>query len=73
MTGGQVKMALNVDTEVEGESEVMELKRVDSDRSPLKVVTASDDELEAHEAMLQRLDKNSDGSCLFRKVDGGAG
>ena len=69
MTGGQVKMALSVGSELDSDGEVMALKRVDADRPALKVVTASAEELEAHEVMLQRLDKNSDGSCLFRQLD----
>ena len=37
-------------------------------RGPLRVIKATDDELLAHEATLQRLDKASGGQCVWLKA-----
>ena len=69
MTGGQA--ALSLDTEA-GESARVESESMsEADRGSLKllVVPASDEELAAHESLLDRMQE--EGTCLYREVDSG--
>ena len=49
MTGGQVGLALDSEQTNEKEKGVVRTARISSDRAPLRVITASKDELSAHE------------------------
>jgi DNA polymerase-3 subunit epsilon len=68
MTGGQVALSLM------GEDEANEVKltsvarTLDADRPQLKVIRATDDELQRHEARLDKLDDSSGGS-VWRQLD----
>lgn len=65
LTGGQTSLMLSVGQETEGESET--IRRVSVDMSTgLRVISASDAELSAHEQFLDLLDKKSEGA-LWRK------
>ena len=70
MTGGQTNLALaaenNHSNNADGSSA---LRRVSSDRSPLKVIRATEEELAAHQEQLDIIDKSSGGNCLWRSVD----
>lgn len=69
MTGGQA--ALSLDAEA-GESARVESESMsETDRGSLKllVVPASDEELAAHESLLDRMQE--EGTCLYREVDSG--
>jgi len=68
MTGGQVTLLLG-DSDGEGETEAMTIQRISSDRSPLKVIKASDDELAAHQLRLEAINQASDDSCVWLKLD----
>lgn len=66
MTGGQTAMLLDnppasVPTAREGDSELVDV--------PIKVIYASPQELEAHEKWLERLDRESQEGCLWRKLE----
>jgi DNA polymerase-3 subunit epsilon len=68
MTGGQVSMLLAAEEEVETKSssdnEVEEtLSSVPSRK--LRVIRASEEELAAHEAMLEKVQKSSGGECVW--------
>ncbi|MBT8079540.1 MAG: DNA polymerase III subunit epsilon [Gammaproteobacteria bacterium] len=67
MTGGQT--ALSLDAESTGLGGVTQERRgaVDRETLNLVVVTASDDELAAHEALLDRIEAS--GSCVWRGGD----
>ncbi len=43
---------------------------VERDRSPMVVVRASAQELEAHAAWMEEIDRKSSGKCLWKKIDG---
>lgn len=63
MTGGQTSLSLGSNdgnvTQVEG------IQRLNTDRRPLPVVRASDEELALHAELLGILDKKSGGNCLW--------
>lgn len=69
MTGGQTALSLSSHTADSGSSESgqISLGKVSSNRKPLAVIRASDEELAAHEAKLQVLDKASGGNCAWLK------
>lgn len=55
MTGGQTALTLGADEQMGGEGGASSFKPVHSDRSPLKVIRATDEEVAAHEAYLQQI------------------
>jgi len=66
MTGGQTGLF-----EDRGTGEIgahSEMKRIDTNRPPLTILGATDDELAAHEAWLDRLDKASENGALWRRL-----
>ena len=65
MTGGQT--ALLLDEVSSKERQVRKLNLPDN-REKLKVVTANEEELIAHENWLKLLDRESQGKCLWRKL-----
>lgn len=71
MTGGQVGLMLHgeggSDANPEGEGE--RIRPLSAGRSPLPVITPTAEELAAHEARLQAIDKAAGGACLFRRLD----
>ncbi|MFL1485234.1 DNA polymerase III subunit epsilon [Marinobacter sp. LN3S78] len=63
LTGGQT--ALSLDAGSDGDEGVQSIRRLPADRPPLAVVRASDDELAAHEAFLDTVEKAA-GEVLWR-------
>ena len=55
MTGGQVGLALDSEQTNEKEKGVVRTARISSDRAPLRVITASKDELSAHAEFLKKM------------------
>ncbi|MFV8834762.1 DNA polymerase III subunit epsilon [Aquisalimonas sp.] len=71
MTGGQVTLSLDADEAGEGGVGGRHAPRpVSADRPALRVVRASDDELAAHEAWLEKLDDASGGQSVWRQLEG---
>lgn len=69
MTGGQV--ALSLDAAQGSGQEAMgdtAIRRLPADRPPLPVITASEEELAAHEARLDALDKAAAEGALWRRL-----
>ena len=66
MTGGQADLSLESDTGSRAGGQEVEA-RVDRKGLVLKVIPASDGELAAHESLLDRLDEDSGGECLWRR------
>lgn len=69
MTGGQVSLSLAAEESMPASTQtnehgVITLKQ----RGPLRVIKANSAELEAHEAVLQRVDKASGGQCVWLKA-----
>ena len=70
MTGGQVTLSLNdADSDVNQVVET-EIRRLADERPRLKVVHASDEEIQAHTSRLKAIDKESEGGCLWLREDG---
>ena len=68
MTGGQVTLSL--DGKQEGQNAAsQEVRRLDVNRKPLKVIKATDEELALHQGCLAVIDKKSEGACLWLKLD----
>ena len=61
MTGGQVGLALDSEQAAEKEDGVASPSRISSDRAPLRVISASKDELSAHTEFLKKMGD----SCLW--------
>lgn len=68
MTGGQTSLGLanNSDSEGKEEGDVDAIRRLSHDRKPLKIIRASQLELDSHEERLNLIDKKS-GQSLWRK------
>lgn len=67
MTGGQSKLALGGGADGDDGDYVEPIIRVDANRPALKVIQASESELERHMAKLNTIDKASGGNCLWLK------
>jgi DNA polymerase-3 subunit epsilon len=61
MTGGQVGLALDSEQSTEKEDGVATVSRISADRPPLRVISASKDELSAHAEFLKKMGDN----CLW--------
>lgn len=68
MTGGQVSLSLDAEEEGAARAE-SRVRRLPEDRPPVVVLRAGSDELSAHEAYLDRLDKDSEKGAVWRKLD----
>jgi DNA polymerase-3 subunit epsilon len=68
MTGGQTSLSLAAEVVRKDKNQTAKAGRgVTKKRQPLKVIKADEQELLAHNAHLQRLEKSSDGQCLWLK------
>ncbi len=69
MTGGQTALALAGEdgSSQAGEARGYAIRRLAATRPPLRVITASADELAAHERHLDALDKAIGGVCVWRQ------
>jgi len=67
MTGGQTSLMLAPEEVVPTSKGSAENLQPTKKRGPLRVIKATDNELAAHEATLQRLDKASNGQCVWLK------
>ncbi len=71
MTGGQVSLSLAADTEIaKTDDDSKAATSRPKKRKPLNVIMATSDELAAHEAHLELLDKSSHGQCVWLKNNG---
>jgi DNA polymerase-3 subunit epsilon len=68
MTGGQT--ALLLDNSLPVSSPIPELGEHGGVVAPLKVIYASPWELELHEKWMERLDREAEEGCLWRRLDG---
>ena len=65
LTGGQVGLGLGESAPGAGQ----EAARISSDRAPLKIIRASDEEHEQHNRKLDQLDERSESGSLWRQVN----
>lgn len=68
MTGGQTGLFEDSRAAVTVGAAILETRRIRSDRAPLSVLSPSADELAAHYALLDEIDKESGGLCLWKKL-----
>ncbi|MEH6556997.1 MAG: DNA polymerase III subunit epsilon [Oceanicoccus sp.] len=67
MTGGQTKLLLSGEDNDDGTAHSdNDIRRVSTNRQPLKIVLANDNELTAHEQRMQKIDEASDGGNRWR-------
>ncbi len=64
MTGGQFSLLDEHDGEGAAQQVIV---RLAADRAPLKVISCSDEELEAHEQRLAKIAKASGGNCVWQQ------
>jgi len=67
MTGGQVSLSLASEETKQESTDEQELTIPIKDRGPLRVIKANEEELQAHQENLERLDKASGGNCIWLK------
>jgi DNA polymerase-3 subunit epsilon len=66
MTGGQVNLNISGQQASDGgqDSGAGDIRRLGQDRQPLRVVTASEEEIELHQQKLEAINKSS-GNCVW--------
>ncbi|MGB5259371.1 MAG: DNA polymerase III subunit epsilon [Gammaproteobacteria bacterium] len=67
MTGGQVSLSLETATDTRGVSMGASIRPLAGDRPSLKVIRASEEEREAHEARLDAIDRQSGLTAVWRR------
>lgn len=68
MTGGQTGF-FEDSPGTESQADASAIRRFDGDRPAIRIIKASADELESHEEWLKLLDRETNGQCLWRKID----
>jgi DNA polymerase-3 subunit epsilon len=68
MTGGQTRLQLGTDEQL-GSATKKGARKFDSKRSPLKVIRASDEELNAHQQRLEAIAKESGDNCVWLRAE----
>jgi DNA polymerase-3 subunit epsilon len=69
MTGGQASLTLDDRSDNQGEQN-QAIRRLSSGRSPLRVITANDEEQRAHNARLDAIDQACEGASVWRQLEG---
>ena len=57
MTGGQSTLSLDSEDVSNAQAGVSTIKKLSADRKPIKIIKASDDELQAHQAIVEKMGK----------------
>jgi DNA polymerase-3 subunit epsilon len=68
MTGGQTDLLLHDDQSGNNQNSA-EARKLDQNRPRLRVINPSNEELEAHYKKLETVDKESNGNCLWKKLE----
>jgi DNA polymerase-3 subunit epsilon len=68
MTGGQATLSLEGAQQAGSQAHPV-LRRVDSNRRPIRVISPGSAEQEAHQRRMAAIDKESRGKCLWLKLD----
>lgn len=69
MTGGQTALFEDVRSPSHTVSAQPEIRRLDPNRPRLAVPRATDEELAAHKAWLEEIDKKSGGRCVWKRLE----
>jgi len=69
MTGGQTALFQDAAQNAKQSAVRIEAPALDRDRAPLLVMRATPEELAAHAAWTDEIDKKSGGQCLWKKLD----
>ena len=72
MTGGQSGLFEDHAGPAQLGAARVQIRRLDPNRPRLAVIRASDEELQAHAAWLNELDKATEGRCIWRQLDSAA-
>ena len=59
MTGGQSALSLDADEDTDAGSSNIAVKKLSADRKPITIIQASDDELQAHQAIIEKMGASS--------------
>ena len=59
MTGGQSALSLESDDVNSGQSGSSAVKKISADRKPIKIIQANTDELQAHQAIIEKMDTSN--------------
>jgi len=68
MTGGQTGLFEDPRAAAAAGMIALEIRRLSADRAALPIIVASADELSAHQAWLDEIDKKSGGRCVWKKL-----
>jgi DNA polymerase-3 subunit epsilon len=68
MTGGQTGLFEDARTALQAAAQT-EIRRADPNRPRVAVIAASAEELSAHQAFLDDIDKKSKGLCLWKQLE----
>ena len=66
MTGGQTRLSLDGSSQDSENADVEQIRPLSNSRPPLRVISASNAELEAHEERLDAIDKVHGEACVWR-------
>lgn len=69
MTGGQVNLLLGGNDGHADSGQAGVIRRLSADRPPLRVLRASDEELQLHRARLDALGKSSGGQSVWQRIE----
>lgn len=67
MTGGQVSLSLATEESKQEKQTEQQITITQKNRGPLRVIKATNSELEAHQENLAQIDKASGGNCIWLK------
>jgi len=70
MTGGQTDLLLHDELTGNGRNAVAEDRKLDPNRPRLRVIEPTSEELEAHVSKLETVDRESNGNCIWKKLEG---
>lgn len=65
MTGGQAALVLDPESDPDSDAGDGGIRRLDFSRTPLPVIDPDDDEIAAHQALLEAINDRTDGACLW--------
>jgi DNA polymerase-3 subunit epsilon len=68
MTGGQVSLSLDSRVDSQGVQRA-EIKRLDPERKPLRIIRASEAECQAHDERMAAIEKTCGGSSVWRQLE----
>ena len=69
MTGGQTQLGLGEESDSSNNLTNAQVLQVRQDRPRLNVIRANADELSAHQSRMQAIEKQSDGQCVWLKLE----